>query len=127
LYRVPWAPYWFGVVAFLGQHTESVATLAPEESAEVCLHWLLLCKATARGMDTTAALAVAVARRAMRGALRHPYGSNREASPKEKAYRALMAAAPVAPEPVTDLVLKLAGRRLPADGETETEKFPRPK
>lgn len=127
LHRVPWLPYWFGVITFLGQHVESVATLAPEESANVCLHWLPWCKATAHGMDTTAALAVAVARRAMRGALGRHYGSRREASPKEKAYRALMAAAPVAPEPVTDLVLKLAGRRLPAEGETEPEKFPRPK
>lgn len=127
LHRVPWAPYWFGVIAFLGRHVEAVATLAPEESAEVCCHWLSLCRAFPNGMDTTAALAVAVARRAMRGALRHHYGSNREASPKEEAYRAMVAAAPVAPEPVTDLVLKLAGRRLPADGEKEPEKFPRPK
>jgi len=127
LYRVPWAPYWFGVIKFLGQHVERVAALAPEESAEVCLHWLSLCRAFSLGMEAAAALAVAVARRAMRGLLGRHYGSNREASPKEKAYRALMAAAPVAPEPVTDLVLKLAGRRLPAEGETEPEKFPRPK
>jgi hypothetical protein len=127
LYRVPWVPYWFGVIRFLGQHVEQVAALAPEESAEVCLHWLSLCRALSHGMEAAAALAVAVARGAMRGLSGRHRGSYREASPKEKAYRALMAAAPVAPEPVTDLVLKLAGRRLPAEGETEPEKFPRPK
>jgi hypothetical protein len=127
LHRVPWAPYWFGVIAFLGQHVEAVATLAPEESAEVCCHWLSLCRAFPDGMEVAAALAVAIARHAMRGAVGRHYGSNHEASPKERAYRALLAAAPVAPEPVTDLVLKLAGRRLPADGETEPEKFSRPK
>lgn len=128
LHRVPWAPYWFGVIEFLGRHVEKVAALAPEETADLCVLWLAFCRATQRGMEPAAALAVALARHAFRGTQREHHRPHHEASPKEKAYRALMAAAPVTPEPVADLVLKLSGRRLPLPGEGPPEKaFPKPR
>ena len=128
LHRVPWAPYWFGVLSFLGQHVPNVAALAPEEAAEVCLHWLPLCKVTSHGMDAAAALAIALARQAYSGSQRDRPRSHGEPSLKEWAYRALMAAAPVTPEPVADLVLKLSGRKAPLPGEgPPPDNFPIPR
>lgn len=125
-YRVPWAPYWFGVMKFLGTQAERVTELAPEESAELALLWLQLCKATSHGMDAAATLAITGARRFYQSG-KEDYASANDVTTGEKICRALMAAAPVSPGPVTELVLKLSGRRLPLPGEQPPEEiFSRP-
>lgn len=125
-YRSPWPPYWFGVMAFLGQHVERVTALAPEETADLCLLWLRLFRATKHGMAAAASLAVTAARQFYLSEGRGR-SSHHETSPGEKICRALLAAAPVAPEPVTELALKLSGRVAPGPGEAlPEEKFARP-
>jgi hypothetical protein len=121
-YRVPWAPYWFGIIQFLGEQADRVAELAPEETANIALLWLPLCRATRHGMDAAAALAVAGARPFYRSGRSNDHTSPHEVSPEEKICRALMAAAPVTPKPVAELVLKLSGRVPPAPGEQPPRK-----
>jgi hypothetical protein len=115
LYRLPWVPYWRGVVKFLGSHSEKVIALVPEEIADVCLLWLPLHGLLKSGMKETAQLAVDGARRLYRSGERW-HGSHRrhrDVSPEEKICQALLAAAPEMPSEVSDLALKLSGRRHP--------------
>ena len=126
-HRMPWAPYWFGVIDFLGEHTDQVIGLAGEEIADLCLLWLPLQRAIPLGMKTVAAIAVAAARQFYRGSLRERHQSHRETSPEEKICRAFLLAAPLMPVEVTELVLKLSGRLEPQPGEVVLkEKFARP-
>lgn len=114
LRRLPWLPYWLGVLAVLNAHCEETISVAREELAEVCLLWLPLHNAITWGMKEAANLAVASARRFYRSGERvHPH--SRQVSPEEKICQALLAAAPVLPDEVAELVLKLSGRRLPDD------------
>ena len=115
LYRLPWVPYWRGVVKFLGAHSEKVIVFAPEEIADVCLLWLPLHELLKSGMKEAAQLAVDSARRLYRSGERW-HGSNRrhrDVSPEEKICQALLAAAPEMPNEVSELALKLSGRRHP--------------
>jgi hypothetical protein len=115
LYRLPWVPYWRGVVKFLGAHSEKVIEFAPEEIADVCLLWLPLHGLLTSGMKEAAQLAVDSARRLYRSGERW-HGSHRrhrDVSPEEKICQALLAAAPEMPIEVTELALKLSGRRHP--------------
>lgn len=115
LYRLPWIPYWRGVVKFLAAHSEKVIEFAPEEIADVCLLWLPLHGLIESGMKEAAQLAVDSARRFYRSGERW-HGSNRrhrDVSPEEKVCQALLAATPEMPNEVSELALKLSGRRLP--------------
>ncbi len=116
LYRLPWAPYWHDVLSFLDAHCAEVITLARDEVAEVCLLWLPLHAAIPWGMKEAANLAVASARKLYRSGKR-VYPHSGKVSPEEKVCQALLAAAPILPDEVTDLVLKLSGRRLPDDND----------
>jgi arsenate reductase-like glutaredoxin family protein len=132
-HRWPFIPYWLGVLGFLDAHCAEVVGLARREVAEVCLLWLPLEGATTLGMKHAANLAVTSARVFYRsGEKRYP--SPDKVSAEEKVCEALLAAAPVMPEEVTELALKLSGRRLPDpdDGlstkepEHRSRSFPRP-
>ncbi len=112
LYRFPLWQYWIGTLAFLGEHAEEVTGLAPEEVADVCLLWLSLHGGTLLGMKDAALLAVAAASRLYRSG-EDPQGGYQEVSPEEKICRALLAASAVMPAEVTELALKLSGRKLP--------------
>jgi hypothetical protein len=121
-YRLPWIPYWPGVLAFLGDHQDEVIRHAREEIADACLLWLPLHEATTRGMQTAANLAVAAARVLYRSGKRgHSHGH--DMSPEEKVFAALLAAAPILPNEVSALTLKISGRRPPdpEDGLPTTE------
>jgi hypothetical protein len=125
-YRMPWAPYWFGVIDFLSAHTDQVIALAREEIADLCLLWLPLQRAFARGMAPVAAIAVASAREFYRSRLRERHQSRNETSPEEKVCQALLLAAPLMPVEVAELALKLSGRRAAAPDEVlPEEEFPR--
>jgi len=125
-YRMPWAPYWFGVIEFLAEHTDQVVTLAREEIADFCLLWLPFQRAFSRGMKPVAGIAVAAARQFYRSPLRDRHQSRNDTSPEEKVCQALLLAAPLMPAEVTELALKLSGRRAPAPDEVlPEENYPR--
>jgi hypothetical protein len=111
-FRIPWAPLWPGVLKFLSHHEADVIHHAREEVADVCLLWLQLHEATNSGMKAAANLATAAARLLYRSG-DHGNFHGHDASPEEKVYAALMAAAPILPNDVELLVLKLSGRRGP--------------
>lgn len=116
-YRIPWAPYWFGVIQFLGQHGDQVIALAREEIADLCLLWLPLHRAIPVWMKTVANLAIKAAHRFYRSPLRERHINHNGISTEEKICQALLLAAPIFPEAVTQLVLKLSGRLAPAADE----------
>ncbi len=111
-YRLPWSPYWIGVLSFLAAHGERVTTLAREEVADVCLLWLPLHQVMDIGMDHAGSLAIVSARQVYRSGERW-HAAHHRASAEEKACQALLAAAPQCPDEVTDLALKFCGRRFP--------------
>jgi hypothetical protein len=111
-FRIPWPPYWPGVLAFLATHKDQAITLAPEQIADVNILWLRLHSAISRGMKEAASIAVVAARRFYRNQDQW-YGEDYRVSVEEKICQALLAAAPEMPDEVTELTLKLSGRRLP--------------
>ncbi|MEY2536440.1 MAG: hypothetical protein QOG67_180 [Verrucomicrobiota bacterium] len=111
-HRWPFAPYWLGLLAFLNAHGDEVVNLARDEVADVCLLWLPLVGVTDRGIKEAANLAVKSARIFYRSGEKR-YSSHHKVSAEEKVCQALLAAAPVMPVEVTELALKLSGRRLP--------------
>jgi hypothetical protein len=132
-HRWPFVPFWLGVLGFLDSHCAEVVGLARREVAEVCLLWLPLATATSLGMRHAANLAVTSARVFYRSGEKR-YSSHHKVSAEEKVCEALLAAAPVMPEEVTELVLKLSGRRVPdpedglstAEPEHRSRLFPPP-
>lgn len=112
LCRLPWWPYWSGVLAFLASHAEQVTTLAREQIADLCVLWLGFHDIFSVGMNHAAHLAIISARQVYQNEGCWHGGHNR-VSAEEKACRALLAAAPVKPDQVTELVLKFCGRRSP--------------
>jgi uncharacterized protein YegJ (DUF2314 family) len=108
--RHPWPPYWFGVLAILGDHIDEAIQLAPGQVAEVCLKWLPLAHVTAEGIDTAANLAIASARAFADSERRDRYSHLNEAT-EEKICNALFAASYAKPDEVTEVALELAGRR----------------
>lgn len=116
-YRIPWPPYWYDVIRFLGQHGDQAIALAREEIADLCLLWLPLQRAIPGWMKTVATLAISAARRFYRSPLREQHQDHNDTSPEEKICQALLLATPIFPEAVKELVLKLSGRVAPAADE----------
>ncbi len=112
LYRLPWGPYWLGVLEFLAANAEEVTTLARGEVAELCLLWLRFHGHIAVGMKDAAILAVVSARQVYRKEDEW-HGKHNGVSAAEKACQALLAAAPEMPDEVSHLALKFCGRRPP--------------
>lgn len=117
LYRVPWAPYWIGVLRLISSHTERVIEVASDELADICKMWLPYHRAFSREMNSVAAMAVHAARRFYRSERRTRHISRHETSTEEKICQTLLLAAPILPEEVSELVLKLSGRRAPTAEE----------
>jgi hypothetical protein len=117
IYRLPWGPYWFGALAFLARHADRVVELAPPEIADVCLKWLPLSVAFDESMEEAAKLALAGGRRFYLSEARRQYLSSSREETAVKICHALLAAAPVKPDEVAELCLKLSGRQPPAADE----------
>jgi hypothetical protein len=115
-HRWPFFPYWLGVLTFLNTHCDEVVRLARDEVADLCLLWLPLQTVTTLGMEQAANLSITSARVFYRSGERR-YSSRHQASAEEKVCEALLAASPVKPDEVTELVLKLSGRRTPDPGD----------
>ncbi len=124
LYRVPWVPYWPGVLGFLATRADAVNSLAREEVADLCILWLKYHAVLRLGMKDAARLAIVSASQVYREEEQW-YGERNGASPGEKACQALLAAASVLPEEASHLALKFCGRRPPdaGDGSPGEERY----
>jgi hypothetical protein len=124
-FRLPWVPYWRGVLGFLAVNPERAVAFAQEEVAGACLLWLPLHGVIPFGMGDAAKLAISAAHRVYRD---HDqwYEWGRETSAAEKACQALLAAAPELPAETANLALKLSGRRPPAPEDILPEPEPPP-
>lgn len=111
-YRLPFCPYWMGVLRFLHAHCDEVVVLARSEIADTCLLWLRLKQMTNNGMKEAASLAIASARLVYANRDRW-YASHHKVSAEQKVCQALLASAPIFPNEVAELALKFSGRRLP--------------
>src|ERR1022692_1315558 len=124
--RLPWVPYWLELLQVLDGHVDEVVELAADEIADICLMWLPLRHVFPVGMQTAAKLSVAAARVFERGESRM-CSSYRDDSTEEKICRALFAASYDLPAEVTDLALKLSGRRLSENDGPPPAKMPKPR
>ena len=112
LFRLPWWPYWPGMLAFLAANPKGAVKYALEEVSDACLLWLRFRNATTVGMQNAAKLAFAAAYSVyVDQDLWHAEGHNTTAA--EKACQALLFAAPEMPTEVARLALKLSGRCQP--------------
>ena len=122
IYRIPWIPYWLGVLRFLGDHAEDIIVLAREEIADICLLWLPLQPVFPDLMQPMASMAVGAAKRFYRSPEREHHQHHNRTSAEEKVCQALLLAAPTLPEATTELALKLSGRLAPAQDEELPER-----
>jgi hypothetical protein len=107
MYRLPSAPLWPPVLSFIERHIEEMTLIAPVACARIAKLWLEL--VVEGSAQPAASIAVRVAQIVVKSELSR---RNRvEQGGAKIVYGALLAAARQLPDEVSDLVLKLAGRR----------------
>jgi len=125
-FRVPFWPYWPGVISVLHRHSDDAVRLAAPITAEVCRMWLgKMPVELSPGLrlpwrDESADLVLRLAREMQAKRVKERYG---EMKGEQVAYEAMLYAAADRADEVAELALELAQRRpaIPASEQPEHE------
>lgn len=122
-FRLPYFPYWPTILSILANHLAEAVNLAPLSCAKIAKLWLSLASIVNVSGEPAATIALAVAKRISAAEIDAKAHVERETS--ETVFEALLFAALERPNEVSDLLLKLVGRRrweqseLPDEPRTE--------
>jgi hypothetical protein len=109
MFRMPYFPYWPPILTLLANHLSEAATLAPLSCAKIAKLWLSFASIVNISGEPAAGIALAVAKHIAVAEIDNRAHVDREVS--EIVFEALLFAALERPDEVSDLLLKLVGRR----------------